>query len=225
MACRVRPQRKSGAPSKRRGRIGADEIRGTGRPPARSITIVRQSPAPGPDVVWMADEKGAVTFVNRKWRRSPAAAIRDELGNGWAASVHPDDLPPLLDAYHRAVVDQRPVLLEYRLRRSDGLYRRISDCTLTLYEDDGEFVGYVGTCVDVTGQREGTAALERTVEHLRLVATHATRLSNGPDSPPSSSGVHQSRVAGCWDCRRRRNGAPLKAIGRIHPDDRAGCAK
>src|SRR5687767_13039257 len=70
---------------------------------ARFVKVLRQAPM----MVWMADETGAVTFVNRKWLAFTGRHSRDELGNGWTASVHPDDLPPLLDAYHRAVVDQR----------------------------------------------------------------------------------------------------------------------
>jgi PAS domain S-box-containing protein len=174
-------------------------------------------------MVWMADETGAVTFVNRRWLAFTGRHSRDELGNGWTASVHPDDLPPLLDAYHRAVIDQRPLLLEYRLRRSDGLYRRICDCALPLHEDDGEFAGYVGTCVDVTGQREGTAALERTVEHLRLVATHADemiyRLRIRPHRHLEYISPGVARVLGLSPADVMD--APLKAIARIHPEDRA----
>jgi PAS domain S-box-containing protein len=174
-------------------------------------------------MVWMADQKGAILFVNRKWLTFTGRRSRDELGNGWTASVHPDDLPPLLDAYHRALVDQRPLLLEYRLRRSDGVYRWICDCALPLHEDDGEFAGHVGTCVDVTGHREGTAALERTVEHLRLVATHADemiyRLRIRPHRHLEYISPGVARVLGLSPADVID--APLKAIARIHPEDRA----
>jgi PAS domain S-box-containing protein len=173
-------------------------------------------------MVWMADACGQVNFVNRKWLTFTGRRFRDELGNGWTASVHQEDLPPCLAAYRHAVLEQRPLLLEYRLRRSDGVYRWISDCALPLHEEDGHFAGYVGTCVDVTGQREGPAALERTVEHLRLVATHADemiyRLRVRPHRhleyvSPGAAGVMGLSPADVMH-------APLKAIARIHPDDR-----
>ena len=63
-------------------------------------------------IVWMADAKGAVNFVNRKWLTFTGRRLRDELGNGWTASVHPDDLESLLDAYGRAIVDHAHVLVE-----------------------------------------------------------------------------------------------------------------
>ena len=173
-------------------------------------------------MVWMADARGLVNFVNRKWLTFTGRRLRDELGNGWAASVHPDDLDGCLDLYTSAVRDQRPILIEYRLRRSDGVYRWIADCALPLHEDDGEFAGYVGTCVDVTAQREGTAALERSVEHLRLVATHADetiyRLRIRPHRHLEYVSPGAERMIGLSPDSVRT--APIRTIARLHPEDR-----
>jgi PAS domain S-box-containing protein len=131
-------------------------------------------------------------------------------------------LPQCLGAYRRATYEQRPLLLEYRVRRSDGVYRWISDCALPLHEDDGRFAGFVGTCIDITGQREGTAPLDRTVEHLRLVATHADemiyRLRVRPHRHLEYVSPGVAGVLGLSPAAVMK--APLKAITRLHPDDR-----
>ena len=173
-------------------------------------------------MMWLAGPDGSVTFVNRKWLAFTGRRLRDELGEGWSASVHPDDLRPCLDAYFAAVAEQRPVSLEYRLRRSDNVYRAISDCALPIYEADGRFAGYVGTRVDVTAQLEGSAALERTLAHLTLVGAHADemiyRLRLWPSRQVEYMSPGIARIAGM--SREEFAAAPDSIFERIHPADR-----
>jgi len=173
-------------------------------------------------MVWIGDAEGAVTFVNRKWLAFTGRRLRDELGSGWAISVHPDDLQSCLESYSRAVSTQSPFVLEYRLRRSDSIYRWIVDYGLPLYEETGEFAGFVGTCVDVTAQREGTVALERTVEHLRLVAANADEMIYRLQIRPHRRVEYMSPGAvGILGLDADDVvSAPIKALARVHPDDR-----
>jgi len=57
--------------------------------------------------------------------------------------------------------------MQYRLRRFDGEYRWIDDAGIPRYARDGTFLGFIGSCVDVTHLK----ALEREAEELseRLV--------------------------------------------------------
>jgi len=173
-------------------------------------------------MVWITDPSGAVTFVNRKWLSFTGRRLKEELGDGWLISVHPDDLSPCLNQFLEALRNRRPFTMEYRLRRSDGLYRWISDSGLPLHEENGSFAGYVGTSVDITEQRGGRGVLERTVEHLRLVAANADemiyrlRLSEPPHVEYMSPGV--ARIVGVSPEEFLR--APDIALERIHPDDR-----
>jgi PAS domain S-box-containing protein len=173
-------------------------------------------------MVRMADAQGHVTFVNRKWLTFTGRRFRDELGNGWTVSVHADDLRTCLEAYRSAVHHQRPMILEYRVRRFDGIYRRVCDCALPLHEDDGLFAGYVGTCVEVTGRRERTAAPDRTVEHLRLVATHADEMIYRLQVRPHRHLEYVSPgVAGVLGLTPTDvMTSPLKAVARLLPQDR-----
>src|SRR5213078_5412539 len=78
-----------------------------------------------------------------------------ELGNGWAAGVHPDDLPKWVKTYVEAFDARRPFTMEYRLRRHDGEYRWILDTGTPRLSDDGEFLGYIGSCIDITERKRG----------------------------------------------------------------------
>jgi PAS domain S-box-containing protein len=65
--------------------------------------------------------------------------------------------------------------MEYRLRRSDGAYRWILDNGVPRFESDGTFLGYIGSCIDVTSLKETEQALYETQTRYRM-ATEAGRV-------------------------------------------------
>src|SRR4051812_43017805 len=79
-----------------------------------------------PIMLWVADAEGSFLFVNQAWLTYRGRALEQELGCGWSSGVHEDERRACLAAYHAAVQDARPSTLEYRLRRHDGVYRRLS---------------------------------------------------------------------------------------------------
>jgi signal transduction histidine kinase len=51
--------------------------------------------------------------------------------------------------------------MEYRLRRHDGQYRWIVDSGAPRVEADGEFIGYIGSAIDITERKQMADELER----------------------------------------------------------------
>jgi signal transduction histidine kinase len=76
--------------------------------------------------------------------------MEQELGNAWAAGVHPDDAESCLAVYHSSFDARCNFQMEYRLRRADGAYRWLLDHGIPLHGPGGVFQGYIGSCVDIT---------------------------------------------------------------------------
>lgn len=51
--------------------------------------------------------------------------------------------------------------MDYRLRRHDGEYRWVFYRGVPFTNDDGEFGGYIGSCIDVTPRVAAEAELEQ----------------------------------------------------------------
>jgi PAS domain S-box-containing protein len=124
-----------------------------------------------PVLIWQSGTDGKCIWFNSTWLAFTGRSLEQELGDGWADGVHPDDLGPCLAIYVEAFAARRRFSMEYRLRRHDGTYGWIVDHGQPLHGPDGSFVGYIGYCFDISDHRQADLVLaERSRE---LEATNA----------------------------------------------------
>jgi PAS domain S-box-containing protein len=68
----------------------------------------------------------------------------------WAETVHPDDLPRVMEAWDRSMRTGETFDLEYRLIRVDGSEIWVHDRTVLARDDDGKRAHWQGVLVDIT---------------------------------------------------------------------------
>ncbi|MBD9363544.1 CHASE domain-containing protein [Methylomonas fluvii] len=113
-----------------------------------------------PVLIWLSGPNKLCYWFNKVWLDFTGRSIEQELGNGWSETVHPDDLEFCLNHYSQHFEKQQPFSMEYRMKRHDGEYRWLLDTGIPRYDDHGEFVGYIGSCIDITEPRQIRMALE-----------------------------------------------------------------
>jgi PAS domain S-box-containing protein len=119
-----------------------------------------------PVMIWMSGRDKLCTFFNKGWLDFTGRSLEQELGNGWANGVHRDDLDRCLEIYTTSFETQRPFVMEYRLRRSDGEYRSVLDNGGPRFAQDGTFLGYIGSCIDITERNQTEAEARKHREEL-----------------------------------------------------------
>ena len=110
-----------------------------------------------PMLVWTSDAEGKRNYFNKSWLDFTGRQVENELGDGWIASVHPEDIERSLRIYRDALASQRHFELEYRLRRHDGVFRTLLARGVARTSATGVFEGFVGACADVTELNEAHA--------------------------------------------------------------------
>ncbi|MEW6351507.1 MAG: PAS domain S-box protein, partial [Thermodesulfobacteriota bacterium] len=135
----------------------------------RSEGLFRIMADSSPVMLWMSGTDGLCTFFNKGWLEFTGRDMLEELGDGWARGVHPDDLARCLDTYLSSFAQRQDFTMEYRLRRHDGEYRRILDTGVPRFELSGEFGGYIGSCIDVTDRKRAEEELFNSKQMLRLI--------------------------------------------------------
>ncbi len=118
-----------------------------------------------PVLIWMSDPAKRCTFFNQGWLDFTGRTMEQESGNGWTEGVHAEDLEHCLEVYGAAFDARKPFTIEYRLRRNDGEYRWVLDVGTTRFEA-GVFLGYIGSCLDITERRQ--AELDHQLQNTEL---------------------------------------------------------
>lgn len=139
--------------------------------PSQYRLLVEHSPV----MIWRSGLDARCDYVNGTWLAFTGRTLEQEVGEGWASGVHPDDADRRLEVHRSSFARREAFEVEYRLRRADGVYRHIFERAMPFKADDATFAGYIGSCMDVHERRESerqkAAFLSMIAQELRAPLT------------------------------------------------------
>ena len=121
-----------------------------------------------PVLLWMAGSDAHCDWFSNAWLKFRGRSLGDELGDGWLDGVHPEDKERCLGVYAASFDAREAFTIDFRLRRHDGEYRWVMSTGIPRHADDGRFVGFVGSCHDVTERKALEDTLAERTRSLRL---------------------------------------------------------
>jgi PAS domain S-box-containing protein len=128
-----------------------------------------------PFIVMAGDPMGRPFYFNRRWHSYTGLTPQETLlDNGHRAAVHPDDLRSVVEGFRTAIGARAEYNASVRYRRLDGVYRWHRLSCVPHYLEDGQFVGWIGTAVDVEDERSRDRALETLSQVLPVLLWTAT---------------------------------------------------
>ncbi|KQP47023.1 hybrid sensor histidine kinase/response regulator [Methylobacterium sp. Leaf106] len=123
-----------------------------------------------PVMMWVTIPDGSCIYLNRRWYEFTGQTEAEALGLGWTKATHPDDEGLAADTFLAANAAHEPFRVEYRLRRADGTYRWAIDAATPRFGTEGEFLGYVGSVIDIDERREAEERLRQSEGRFQAIA-------------------------------------------------------
>src|SRR4051794_5174642 len=120
-----------------------------------------------PQLVWSATPDGACDYFSTQWTQHTGVPEPDLLGWRWLEVLHPDDREPTRRLWTDSVAGRGPYDVEYRVRRSDGVYRWFKTRGTPIRDSAGRVVQWFGTCTDISDLRQTEQALRESEERFR----------------------------------------------------------
>jgi PAS domain S-box-containing protein len=121
-------------------------------------------------LIWTSGTDKLCTYVNEPWLKFTGRTFEQAINNPWAEGVHPDDVDRCLKTYLTAFDNREIFYMEYRYHHVSGEYLWISDLGTPNYNSNGQFIGYIGHCFDITEQKLAEIALIESENKYRLIA-------------------------------------------------------
>jgi PAS domain S-box-containing protein len=122
-----------------------------------------------PAMLWLTDTDHRCTFLSRGWYDYTGQEEAEGLGFGWLDAAHPEDRETTALAFAEAASDRRPFSLDFRLRTGDGEYRWVLDQGRPRFSEDGEWLGYAGSVIDVHDRNVAVQALRTSEARYRAL--------------------------------------------------------
>ena len=119
-----------------------------------------------PALLWVTDPAGQCTYLSQAWYDYTGQTEETGLGLGWLEAVHPDDRAASADIFLKANEQQIPFQFEYRLRQRSGDYRWAIDAGTPRHDENGEYLGYVGSVTDIHDRKVAEEALAQSKEKI-----------------------------------------------------------
>ena len=157
-------------------------------------------------LLWMADEDLSRDWFNKSWLGFRGRSLGQELGGGWMQGVHAEDTERCAGIIANSLPQREAFTMDYRLQRHDGAFRWVMDTGMPRLGADGAFLGYVGSCLDITDRKLLEDQLAAHTRALRL-ASHRredflARLSHelrNPLAPIANAAAILRRLEGSDD--------------------------
>lgn len=128
----------------------------------RTLTQLDAVANASPALFWTTDPYKQPNWLNAAWLAFTGRDLVSECDTFWLEDLHPMDRERCARIFNQSFDAREPYSMEYRLLRHDGQFRWLLEQGMPRYDDEGHFIGYVGSCLDVTELRQAEAtALER----------------------------------------------------------------
>lgn len=131
------------------------------------------------EVFWLFDWKNQkFEYVSPAYEQVWGRSVEDLYANYevWAASIYPDDLAYAEESFERIARTGGGETRQYRIVRTDGKMRWVSDRGFAIADKNGDVVRIAGITEDITDQQQALDSLRESEEKFRLLTDQSPNM-------------------------------------------------
>lgn len=138
---------------------------------ADSEALLRNVTRAAPAGLWMTNQQGHLTYVNEIWVNWTQKPLVHHLKHGWRHSIAKEDLLQSSQSFDAEFKSRKSHKSQFRIIDNEGHIRWISRTGNPNYNSEGQFLGYIGACVDITELKQ----LQDQKDEFINIASHELR--------------------------------------------------
>jgi len=127
-----------------------------------------------PSLFWRADVSGRVDYFNKTWLAFTGRSLEQEEGDGWLTGIHPDDIQSFNSISKDAFRNRQAFSMEFRLKRYDGIFRRVVAHGQPFLNLRNEFSGFICACHDIDDRVQAENIVKQQNDFLNNVIESLT---------------------------------------------------
>jgi len=130
-----------------------------------------------PTLFWVTDAENRLIYMSHAWGAFRGEEGMDDVGQPgvtvFEKATHPDDWAAIDPVVKQGYFEHKDYEVTYRLRNAAGEYRWIEEQGYARFDGDGNFLGHLGACNDLTESRRLLDDARRSESRLRAVMENA----------------------------------------------------
>jgi diguanylate cyclase (GGDEF)-like protein/PAS domain S-box-containing protein len=121
-------------------------------------------------LIWTTGIDGKCQFFNRAWLDFTGSNLELQLSEGILSRIHLEERQKFTEAFSYALQHRVGFELEYRLLRFDGQYCWILNNVVPWNNEEGDFAGLIGSCIDISQRKQIEQDLTEKLEKNRILS-------------------------------------------------------
>ena len=122
-----------------------------------------------PGMIVVANSAGQQEYANRRFLDFTGTTVDELMGFDGLNLIHPDERELVTIEWLRCSALGKPLELDHRLKRFDGIYRWVHVRVDPFLDDRGRIIRWYGLLTDIDDQRSAEEKLRRSERDLRLI--------------------------------------------------------
>ena len=122
-----------------------------------------------PQIIWVTDVEGKLSYVNQKWHDFSGLNLEETQDSNLIVKLyHPEDRELVANTWKEAFALAAPFEIEARMRDRQGIYHWFLIRAIHSLDTDGKLCNWFGTSTNITKHKEAEERLRKSEERFRI---------------------------------------------------------